>query len=159
MQLTGTEEVAASAAQVFAELTAFDALEHRARQRGLQVQRRFDTDRPTLGDSWDLGLMFRNKMRRATVTLDRWEAPNTLRVVGVSDGLDLHMQIDVRALSPYRSRVTVVGGMQPNTVSARLFVQSLKLAQSMITARFQARIARFAREIETKVHVTGEGHI
>jgi hypothetical protein len=54
-------------------------------------------------------------------------------------------------LSPNRTRVNLVLKMSPKTLSARLLVQSFKLARSSINKRFKARMAQYAREIENRV--------
>jgi hypothetical protein len=51
------------------------------------------------------------------------------------------MSVDLLELGKRRTRLTVVTEIRPRTLAARLFLQSLKLARSRITRRYQARIA------------------
>ncbi|MFP7675315.1 SRPBCC family protein [Marivita sp. S0852] len=150
MQVTATEDVAASIEHVFAELTAFDALERQALRRGIDVRRRFRGAVPEIGEGWDAGFRFRGKDRTVKVTLSRYEAPQFLRFSGSTGGLETDTQIELVPLSPRRTRVNVVFKMTPQTLSARLLVQSFKLARSRINKKFKKRMSSFAREIESK---------
>ena len=52
------------------------------------------------------------------------------------------------ALSRKRTRVIVGLDMRPRTLSARLLIQSLKFAKANLYSRFEARVGRFAKDIE-----------
>ncbi|MCI5110292.1 MAG: SRPBCC family protein [Marivita sp.] len=151
MQVTGTEDVAAPIEHVFEELTAFDALERQALRRGIDVRRQFRGGAPTLGEGWEAQFKFRGKDRTAKITLDAYDAPNMVQFGGASGGLETNTLIELVPLSPNRTRVSVVFKMFPKTLSARLLVQSFKLARSNINKRFKKRMSQFAREIEARV--------
>lgn len=151
MQVTGTEDVAAPIEHVFAELTAFDALERQAMRRGIDVRRQFRGLSPSAGEGWEAYFKFRGKQRTATITLQTYDAPNMVQFGGASGGLETTTLIELVPLSPNRTRVSLVFKMSPKTLSARLLVQSFKLARSSINKRFKARMTHFAREIENKV--------
>lgn len=151
MQVTATEDVAAPIDHVFAELTAFDAIERQALRRGIDVRRTFRTGRPGLGDGWEAQFRFRGKDRTAKVELVGYEAPGLLQFSGTTGGLETATQIDLVPLSPNRTRVNVTVKMSPKTLSARLLVQSFKLARSSINTRFRKRMAQYARDIEGKL--------
>ena len=151
MQVTATEDVAAPIDHVFAELTAFDAIERQVLRRGIDVRRKFRTPMPKPGDGWEAQFRFRGKERTATVELLQFDAPQHLQFAGASGGLETTTQIDLVPLSPNRTRVTVAFKMSPKTLSARLLVQSFKLVRSRINTRFRDRMAQYAREIEAKL--------
>lgn len=151
MQVTGTEDVDASIDQVFAELTAFDSLERQAMRRGIEVRRRFKGTVPNIGEGWEAHFKFRGKMREAKITFAACDAPNMIQFVGVIGGLETSTLIELVPLSPNRTRVSVVFKMMPKTLSARLLVQSFKLARSNINKRFKTRMTQYARDIENKV--------
>ena len=150
MQVTGTEDIAAPIAHVFASITAFDALERQALRRGIDVRRRFKGQAPEIGEGWMARFQFRGKEREAFVLLEEYDAPQSLRFSGASGGLDTDTQIELVPLSPNKTRVNVVLKLSPKTLSARLLVQSLKLARSNINQRFKKRLAGYARDIEDR---------
>lgn len=154
MQVTAVEDIAAPIDHVFAELTDFAALERQALRRGMEVRRTFRTPLPEKGDGWTVKFRFRGKDREATILLQALDDPQALEFSGVSGGLETVTQIDLVPLSPNRTRVNVVFKMAARTLSARLLIQSFKLARSNINKRFKARMAGYAREIEGKVAKT-----
>lgn len=151
MQVTTTEDIAAPIDHVFAELTDYTALERQALRRGIDVRRKFKTAAPRVGDTWEARFRFRGKERDAAIQLDTEDPPNALSFTGTSGGLETRTLIELVPLSANRTRVNVAFKMIPNTLSARLLVQSFKLARSNINKRFQKRMAGFARDIEGKV--------
>lgn len=154
MQVTAVEDVAAPIQQVFSELTNFESLERQALRRGMDVKRSFRSAVPEKGEGWTVRFRFRGKEREAKIALEAFDAPQYLEFSGVSGGLETLSQIELVPLSPNRTRVNVVFKMAAKTLSARLLVQSFKLARSNINKRFKARMAGFAREIEEKVAKT-----
>jgi uncharacterized protein YndB with AHSA1/START domain len=151
MQVTATEDVAAPIDHVFAELTAFDALERQALRRGIDVRRNFRTAMPNIGEGWEAQFRFRGKERSAKIELEQYVAPQVLQFSGKSGGLKTNTHIELVPLSPNRTRVNLVFKMAPKTLSARLLVQSFKLARSSINKRFKKRMSQYARDIESKV--------
>ena len=53
-------------------------------------------------------------------------------------------------LSQNRTRIAIPVEMSPKSLSARLFLQSLKLAKSNLTRRFKLRVTEFAEEVEDR---------
>ncbi|WP_439123059.1 SRPBCC family protein [Marivita sp.] len=151
MQVTGTEDVEAPIEHVFAELTAFEALERQALRRGIDVRRKFRGSVPNIGEGWEAQFRFRGKERTAKIELEELEAPHLVQFAGASGGLETNTHIELVPLSPKRTRVNFVFKMAPKTLSARLLVQSFKLARSTINKRFQKRMSQFARDIENKL--------
>lgn len=154
MQVTAVEDVAAPIDHVFSELTNFTALERQALRRGMDVRRSYRSAMPEIGEGWTVKFRFRGKDREATILLQRFEDPQALEFGGVSGGLETQTQIDLVPLSPNRTRVNVVVKLTPKTLSARLLVQSFKLARSNINKRFKSRMASYARDIEDRLSKT-----
>jgi len=57
------------------------------------------------------------------------------------------LDITVSALSKKQSRFHVGAVLEPKTLTARLLVESMKLARSKYNKRFQKRVAELAKEL------------
>jgi hypothetical protein len=73
-----------------------------------------------------------------------------MRFIAASQGLDGLFSLDLIALSQRRTRMAVALELAPRTLSARLFLQSLKLAKSNLTKRFKLRVADYAKSMEDR---------
>lgn len=56
--------------------------------------------------------------------------------------------VDLVALSRTRTRLFVSMELRPTTLSARLLLQSLRLAKGRLTGRLKTRMAEFGQRIE-----------
>lgn len=65
------------------------------------------------------------------------------------------MLIELVALSPARTRLSVDVNLKPNSIPARLLVQSLKLARTNLNKKFHLRMADYARDIEERIRRSG----
>ncbi|MFW2544561.1 SRPBCC family protein [Primorskyibacter sp. 2E107] len=155
MQLKASEDIEAPIDRVFAELSDFEAVERQAMRRGVDVQRKGDAATPEPGMTWVAGFSFRGKARDAEITLTDFAAPEQMVFHSVSGGLEAETRIETVALSRSRTRITFATELQPKTLSARLMVQSMKLAKGGIDKRFRAKMAGFARDLELKLKSHG----
>ncbi|MFV0513624.1 MAG: SRPBCC family protein [Jhaorihella sp.] len=150
MKFSSNEDIEAPIGQVFIMLSDFEAFERSAIRRGIEVRRNGETAQPVAGLSWDVTFMLRGKARRMHLVLSRYDSPNAMRYDATSPGLDSVMEIELLALSPRRTRMSVKLTLTPNTLSARLFVQSLKLAKAKLTRRFTLKVADYAKDMEDR---------
>jgi hypothetical protein len=65
-------------------------------------------------------------------------------------GLGGNMVVDLMALSRSRTRLVLDIELKPENLSARLLVQSLKLARGNLTKRFRLRAAEYAIDVEDR---------
>lgn len=151
MELTAKEDIEAPLDRVFAELSDFVALERQAMRRGIEVQRHGGETGVTEGMGWHVQFTFRGKKRDAEITLTEYTPPERMVFDSVSGGLEVHMVVDLIALSRTRTRIGVATELKPKTLSARLLVQSLKLAKGGIEKRFQTRAAGLAQDLEDRL--------
>lgn len=154
MELTAREDIEAPLDRVFAELSDFAAVERQAMRRGIDVQRHGIETGVTEGMGWNVHFTFRGKKRDAEITLSDYAPPERMVFDSVSGGLEMRMVVDLIALSRTRTRIGVTTELKPKTLSARLLVQSLKLAKGGIEKRFQARAAGLAQDLEDRLKHT-----
>lgn len=147
MQLSTNEDVEAPIEYVFARLTDFDAMERLALRKGADLQR-VDQGPVQVGSMWDLRFRMRGKEREAQIKLTQLEAPTVLAANMTVGGLVNDGQIELVALNDKRTRMRITNRSAPKTFSARLLLQSAKLAKARIDKRFKKRVSNFAGEIE-----------
>ncbi|WP_136440780.1 SRPBCC family protein [Pacificoceanicola onchidii] len=151
MELKASEDIEAPIDQVFAALSDFEAVERQAMRRGVEISRKGEVDNPDAGLEWTAGFSFRGKKRDADITLTDFAVPEQMVFQSVSGGLEAQTRIETVALSRSRTRINLVTELMPKTLSARLLVQSLKLAKGGIDKRFRHRMATFARDLELRL--------
>lgn len=154
MQLTATEDIEAPVERVFAELSNFEAIERQAMRRGIEIKREDDLTAPGAGMCWKAGFTFRGKTRNAEIALSEFTAPEQMVFDSVSGGLETVTKIEVMALSRGRTRINLATELKPKTLSARLLVQSLKLAKGGVDKKFRTKMAGFAKDLEIKLKKT-----
>lgn len=147
MKLVAREDIQASASDIWSALIDFDRLEGVARGRGVKVVRTATEPLP----KWDLEFRFREKLRQAEVTVNSLEEPIRLTIYALGRSLEGHVCIDLQILGPNRTRMSVETEVKARSLSARMFLQSLKLAKGRINQRYQATASRMVGYLERQV--------
>ncbi|MDQ2094177.1 SRPBCC family protein [Rhodalgimonas zhirmunskyi] len=148
MKFVTREDIEAPIDHVFKVLTDFEGFERQAMRRGAEVRRLDELEVPGEGARWALAFPFRGKPREMTVVCTEYDAPLRLNFESVMSGLDGDMKVELVALSRGRTRLSLEIEFKPKTLSARLLVQSIKLAKANISKRFQIKVAEFAKSTE-----------
>ena len=152
MDFTSKEDIDSPIADVFEALSDFESFERSAIRRGIDVQRIGDISTPENGLAWDAKFSFRGKARELRITLKSYDPVTRILLSGDSRGLNGETAIELLALSPRRTRMSVQLKLAPTTLTGRLLVQSLKLARSNLTRRFKLRLADYARITEERLN-------
>jgi len=147
MILSTREDIDAPIEAVFRAVSNFDKHERQLLRRGADVTRLEDRSPPGPGVKWEVTGTFRGKRRTVICELTEYERPNTLGCQAAVGGVDATVAVELLALSPKRTRLSVKMKMKPTTLSSRLLLQSLKLAKNSVEGRFKGRIANFGRDI------------
>jgi len=150
MKYSAREDIEAPIDFVYRNVTDFDTFERAAMRRGADVQRADAATPNGVGTSWTVSFEFRGKPRVLKGTLVEANAPNALRFEGVLSGLDVWLTIDLLELSKRRTRLSIATELKPRSLSARLLIQSLRLAKTSLNKRFKLRIAQFAEDLEDR---------
>lgn len=152
MELTSNEDVEAPLAEVFAAISDFGSFERSAIRRGVEVQRLSEDSTPKVGMGWDVRAEFRGKPRDLHLEVSSYEPSTMIALDGESNSLSGSGQIELLALSPRRTRLSVKVKIKAKTLSGRLLLQSLKLARSKVNKRFKHRVAEFASLTEDRLN-------
>lgn len=150
MKFSSKQDVEAPIEQVFGQLADFDGHTRQALRRGAEVDRVDTLPAPGPGMTWDIGFKLRGKQRQARLTMERFDAPNEMALDMTVKGLEGKFAIELVALSRQRTRMNVEANLKPQTLSARLMIQSLKLARGNLGKRFETRVSDFAKELEKR---------
>ena len=150
MKFSTREDIEAPIGFVFGEVSDFAALERSVLRRGAEVQRIDNRADNGIGMTWDTAFDLRGKRREARLELVEYDPPNALRFATASSSLHGDVTVDLVALSRGRTRLSMEMELKPQNLSARLLVQSLKLAKTSMMKRFEQRIASYARDLEEK---------
>ena len=150
MKFSSKEDIEAPIEDVFEMLFDFEGFERAAMRRGAEVQRVDGKPIGLVGMAWNASFKMRGKRRQAEIELVSIDRPNEMAFEGRTQGLMTHMSIELIALSKNRTRMMVVFEIKPLNLSARLLVQSLKLAKTSLTKKYKLRVAEFSKTLEDR---------
>ena len=150
MKFSTRSDIEAPIDHVFAEMSDFSNFERAAMRRGAKVQRVDKQDVIGPGMAWQAEFKFRGKLREVRIDLEDYEQPTLMSFAGKSAGLTGFCEIELIELSPKKTRMHLSFDLRPQTLSARLLVQSMKLAKGTIEKKFDARVADYAKDISDK---------
>ncbi|MEM9522987.1 MAG: SRPBCC family protein [Pseudomonadota bacterium] len=150
MQFTTKEDLETPIEYAFGQITDFDSFERIALRRGAEIVRIDTRDRPGPTMRWRGRANFRGRVRSFDARVEKMERPTKLRISAKTDGFDLRLEIDLEQLSPPRTRMKVALELRPKTLSARLILQSARLAKSSLTRRYKRKVADYAKQLESR---------
>ncbi len=150
MIFSSKEDIEAPIDAVFSAVSHFGNIERSALRRGARVQRVNRKTHPSTLIAWDVGFTFRGKKRDMLVELTDLDAPNRMLVQSLTGGLEGNVSVDLVALSKNRTRMSFELEVRPKSLSARLLVQSLRLAKTKLSKRLNIKVAGFAADIEDR---------
>ena len=133
MKFSAREVVAAPIDAVFEAINDFESFERQAMRRGADVQRVDPVTQPGGGMRWKASFRMRGRQRELGLELVRYDPPNEMVFDVKSAGVTGTFSIELLALSRSRTRMALALEITPLTLSARLVVQSLKLAISALS--------------------------
>ncbi len=150
MELSTREDIDAPIDWVWARVTDDVAFERIALRRGAEVQRQDKGSGFIEGASWVMSFRYRGRDRQLEAKVDRVDGPSTWSVTTLSGGIDGVTKLELVAMSKTRTRIILETRLSARTLSARLLLQSLKLAKSGVLKRFRDRVAAFADDLEKR---------
>jgi len=150
MIFSAREDIEAPIEFVFSQVSDFEQLERRALRRGAEVERTDTLTAPGPGMGWRMAFTLRGKKRKMKVEMVSYDPPNVMRFHSNSPNVSIDTIVELLALSRGRTRLSFEADVHPKNLGARLVLQSLKLAKSSVTRRFEQRIATYARELEDR---------
>ena len=154
MKFSAQEDVSAPIDQVFEDLCDFETFERLAMRRGAELRRVDPLTQIGVGMRWKVKYAMRGRKRAVELELIQFDPPNQMLFSAKSSGIDATFTVDLLALSRSRTRLAVALEMKPLNLSARLLIQSLKLAKSNLTKRFKERVSDYAKTLGERLQGT-----
>lgn len=156
MDLSTRADIEAPIGLVFDELTNFTAFEKAALRRGVEVARLDSRDVAGRGMQWRAVFPFRGRKRAMALKLEDFDRPARLRFDLDAASVTGELLVDLLELSRSTTRLTLKVRLRPLTLSARILVQSMRLAKGRITGRMHDRLHLWALEVSDR-HRRGAG--
>ncbi|MCH2165867.1 MAG: SRPBCC family protein [Marinovum sp.] len=150
MEFVAKEDINSGIDEVFAILSDVDSIERQALRRSVEVRRITPHTILEPGMAWEAKFKFRGRQRGTQITLREFVKPSLMVFGSVTGGLETSFRVEFLELTKGTTRVTMQADLQPKTLSARLLVQSMKLAKSKIQRRYSVRMSQLAKDIEER---------
>lgn len=150
MELSAREDINAPIDWVHERVTDYVAFEKVALRRGAEIDRRDEGKGFAVGAVWQIGFRYRGRDRKVVVEITEVDAPNGWSAAVAAGGMSGPMTVELVAMSKTRTRMIVRASISANTLSARLLLQSIKLAKTSVNSRFSSRISNFAADLESR---------
>lgn len=150
MEFTAIEDIEAPIEAVFKAVSDFDGFERAALRRGAKVRRVERPGKTQMLMAWDIEAKLRGKMRLIKTDLIEMDAPNNLSFVSVTGGMMADAAVELVALSRNRTRLNVSMALKSKSLTARLLLQTMRLAKGKISKAYVKKVAHFATDVETR---------
>ncbi|PIB26049.1 hypothetical protein BFP76_13865 [Amylibacter kogurei] len=150
MELKTKRTVQAPVEMVFQEFSNFVWFESVALSRGLDIERTDALLDVQEGISWHLSGRIRGKQRDVDINVTKYNPPRATGFRCESKAIDSQIDIRFTPDGPARTKVKIIIAPTAKNISARLMLQSVKLAQKTIEKRISSRMKDFCASIEKK---------
>ena len=150
MKFSSKQDIEAPLDFVWQELTDFEHFERMAVRRGAEVERIDHLKRAGAGMGWRLRFAFKGKPRKILLRIAEMSPPNALDFDLDSPSVAGGIRLELLALAPKRTRLTVVADTRPKTIAARLLIQSLRLVKGRTQRKLDGQMGKFAKMIEER---------
>ena len=150
MKFSTKEDIEVPIEACFDMVTDFEVYERAGLRRGADVVRVDSLRQPGVGAAWNVKADFRGRTRKFDIEVAEYDAPSKINVGAQSGGMLAGVLVELVALSPNRTRMRVELDVKPKTLSARLLLQSAKLARNRLNKRYKNRVAHFAADLEER---------
>jgi len=148
MKFKVSEDVDAPQTMVWARFTDFSGFEQDARGRGATVTRIGNWTTTAEGVEWRGDVTIRGKNRALAAKVTRLAPEDLCLIESRIGGMDCSYEMTFVPLSAEVTRVALVLELSADTLTARLLLQTLKLARSRVMLRLQGMLARQGNAVE-----------
>ncbi|MBV1863751.1 MAG: SRPBCC family protein [Rhodobacteraceae bacterium] len=148
MHFTSVQDINAPLEYVFKQISDFDSYEAYAMRIGANVERRDQLVQKQAGMCWHFDGELRGKNRQIDIELHEYTPTKQIKLGFETAGLDAVATIEVIALTVKQTRMKVTVDMKARSISARLVMQSAKLAKNSLNRKFNHKVWTYANYIQ-----------
>ena len=132
---------------LFDAVSDFQRIERILVRRGAQVRRVDPAQEPAAGMAWDIGFDLRGKRRDLRLEVVQFDRPEKILIHGMSEPLELTIDMTVIALTRTKSRLIFELDAKPRNMRARLMLQTAKLGKAQLDRKFAQRVGEFITDL------------
>ncbi|CTQ33716.1 SRPBCC family protein [Jannaschia rubra] len=147
MKFVATEDISAPIDRVWSRVSDIEGFEMRLRSR-VDGLTRTPPGPPAEGTTWTGRADVMGKKREMKVVLGQMQAPARLEAEAATDGMAVTLDVELAELGPRLTRMTVTTEARARSLTARLMLQSAKMARQSMAKRYRTRVADFAAKVE-----------
>ncbi|WP_438974861.1 SRPBCC family protein [Roseicyclus sp.] len=148
MKFKVSEDVDAPQEMVWARFTDFSGFEEDARGRGAILNRVGNWTQTVQGVEWRGEVTVRGKSRPITAKVTQLVPQEICIVDSRIGGMNCHQEIIFVPLSTTVTRVALMLDLSADTLTARLLLQTMKLARGRVLQKLQGVLARQGNAVE-----------
>lgn len=148
MKFKVSDDVEAPVDWVWGGFTDFDAVESDIRARDAELVRVGDWKEAALGVAWRGSVPVRGKVRPIDAKIAEFRPDEHLQVESQVGGMSCEYDVTFTVLSPEVTRVAITLELKASTLSARLLLQTLKIARRKVIQRLEAAVVRQGTAVE-----------
>lgn len=150
MKLSGRTDIGATLDAAFAFMTDFDGWERAALRRGADITRTDKLKKPGPGMTWHVRFAWRGRERELQIKVVTIDPAGQLTIDFDGPAVEGRLNAELVSMAAKRTRLLMQVEIKPRTLTARLFIQSLKLAKTRVQKRYDGRLAQIAADIEAR---------
>jgi hypothetical protein len=150
MKFSARRDADASAEDVYAYITDYAAHESLAARRGIRIERINRPRAPADYPAWKAEFQYGGRERDVVIEVNTITPDEYIGSDVVYQSLGVHVDLELVPLARTRTRMIVKIELKPQSIKARLIVQSLRLAKGTIQKRLEKRLDALAADIVTK---------
>lgn len=148
MRLKSTHVINAPKDYVFDRISDFDSFERYIHEQGGTAERTDDVAGIQVGMSWHISGTFRKKNRKVDMTLDHYYPSDKMKYAVETENMNASIFFELSEIAPGQTEMSLFIDPEARNISARLILQSVKLAKKTIEKRITTRVQNFGDQIE-----------
>ena len=148
MQFTSVQDINAPLDFVFEQISDFESFEAYAMRVGAQVERKDSLVGIGTGMCWFFEGEFRGKTRAIDIELTDFSPDKQLKFLCQTSGVRADINLQVMPLTKKQTRIKSIVDTKALSISARLVMQSARLAKNSLNRKYNHRFWEFSNYIE-----------